>query len=107
MDNFDIWQRSQGRAAMIGFWALCATYIYATYVVQKVRKTKQLLVTKVYKVMGDLAPVNEISPFIAILWVFYPMAALVLIELLLRAFSNDDDDDSQGGKMIPAAVPSA
>ncbi len=33
MDNFDIWQRSQGRAAMIGFWALCATYIYATYVV--------------------------------------------------------------------------
>ena len=57
--------------------------------------------------MGDLAPVNEISPIIAILWVFYPMAALVLIELLLRAFSNDDDDDSQGGKMIPAAVPSA
>jgi hypothetical protein len=41
------------------------------------------------------------------------MAALVLIELLLRAF-NDDDDDQDGGKgirirnqdMVPATVPS-
>ena len=45
----------------------------------------------------------------AILWCFYPMTALVLIELLLRAFNNDDDDD-QGGKGIriaqPIAVPS-
>ena len=42
--------------------------------------------------MGDLAT-DTISPIVAILWVFYPMAALVLIELLLRAFNNDDDDD--------------
>ena len=42
------------------------------------------------------------------------MAALVLIELLLRAFSDDDDDDTSGGKgirirqqeMVPATVPS-
>ena len=63
--------------------------------------------------MGDLvAASNEISPIVAILWVFYPMAAIVLIELLLRAFSNDDDDDTNGGKGIrisqpvPVTVPS-
>ena len=63
--------------------------------------------------MGDLvAASNEISPIVAILWVFYPMAAIVLIELLLRAFSNDDDDDTNGGKgirvgqMEPIPVPS-
>ncbi len=60
--------------------------------------------------MGDLvAASNEISPLVAVLWVFYPMAALVLIELLLRAF-NDDDNDDDGGKgiRIPAmqTVPS-
>ena len=48
----------------------------------------------------------------AILWCFYPMAALVLIELLLRAVNDDDDDDFQGGKgimvgdMKPAYAPS-
>ena len=60
--------------------------------------------------MGDLsAATDTISPLIAVLWVFYPMAALVLIELLLRAFSNDDDDDTNGGKgmrvMQPQPVP--
>ena len=60
--------------------------------------------------MSDLiVDTNTISPLAAILWVFYPMAALVLIELILRAISNDDDDDSQGGKGIriqqPVAVP--
>ena len=55
---------------------------------------------------------DTISPLVAVLWVFYPMAALVLIELLLRAFSNDDDDDTNGGKGIrvmqpqPVPVPS-
>ena len=50
--------------------------------------------------MGDLvAASSDISPFTAVLWVFYPMTALVLIELLLRAF-NDDDDDQDGGKGI-------
>ena len=63
--------------------------------------------------MGDLVAASDsISPLVAVLWVFYPMAALVLIELLLRAFSNDDDDDTNGGKGIrvmqpqPVPVPS-
>ena len=62
--------------------------------------------------MGDLvAASSDISPFTAVLWVFYPMAALVLVELILRAI-NDDDDDQDGGKgirvgqMQPATVPS-
>ena len=62
--------------------------------------------------MSDfIADSDTISPLVAVLWVFYPMAALVLIELILRAFNNDDDDDN-GGKGIrimqpqPVAVPS-
>ena len=60
--------------------------------------------------MSDfVAASNDITPFTAVLWVFYPMAALVLIELILRAI-NDDDDDQDGGKgiRIPAmqTVPS-
>ena len=59
--------------------------------------------------MGDLsAATDTISPLTAVLWGFYPMAALVLIELILRAFNDDDDDD--GGKGIriqqPITVPS-
>ena len=63
--------------------------------------------------MGDLVAASDsISPLMAVLWVFYPMTALVLIELLLRAFNNDDDDDTNGGKgirvgqMRPVPVPS-
>ena len=63
--------------------------------------------------MGDLtAATDSISPLVAVLWVFYPMAALVLIELILRALNNDDDDDTNGGKgirvgqMQPVPVPS-
>ena len=59
--------------------------------------------------MTDLAA-SSVSPLVAILWCFYPMAALVLIELIMRAFSNDDDDDQDGGKGIritqPITVPS-
>ena len=60
--------------------------------------------------MSDLsAATDTISPLTAVLLVFYPMAALVLIELLLRAF-NDDDNDDDGGKGIrvtqPLTVPS-
>ena len=62
--------------------------------------------------MGDLsAATDTISPLTAVLWVLYPMTALVLVELLLRAFNNDDDDDD-GGKGIritqaqPIPVPS-
>ena len=60
--------------------------------------------------MSDLSAAQAtITPLVAVLWVFYPMAALVLIELILRAI-NDDDDDQDGGKGIritqPIAVPS-
>ena len=52
--------------------------------------------------MGDyLAATDSISPLMAVLWVFYPMAALVVIDLLLRAIDNDDDDDDGGGVMTP------
>ena len=48
--------------------------------------------------MGDLsAATDTISPLTAVLWCFYTMAALVLVELILRAI-NDDDDDQDGGK---------
>ena len=55
--------------------------------------------------MGDfIAASDTITPLTAVLWVFYPMAALVLIELILRAF-NDDDDDQDGGKGIRITNP--
>ena len=63
--------------------------------------------------MGDLVAASDsISPLTAILWCFYPMAALVLIELIMRAVNDDDDDDTNGGKgvrvgqMQPIPVPS-
>ncbi len=59
--------------------------------------------------MSDfVAAQDSISPLVAVLWVFYPMAALVLIELILRAFNDDDDDDGGKGVRIqqPIAVPS-
>ena len=63
--------------------------------------------------MGDLVAASDsISPLTAILWCFYPMATLVLIELIMRAVNDDDDDDFQGGKgvrigqMQPVPVPS-
>ena len=63
--------------------------------------------------MGDLsAATDTISPLTAVLWVFYPMAALVLVELILRTFNDDDDDDDGKGirirsrEMVPATVPS-
>ena len=61
--------------------------------------------------MSDLVAASDsISPLAAVLWVFYPMAALVLIELILRAINpDDDDDDTNGGKgvriMQPQTVP--
>ena len=60
--------------------------------------------------MSDLSAASDtISPLVAVLWVFYPMTALVLIELILRAI-NDDDNDDDGGKGIrvtqPIPVPS-
>ena len=59
--------------------------------------------------MGDLsAATDTISPLTAVLWVFYPMTALVLVELILRAFNDDDDDDGGKGVRVsqPIAIPS-
>ena len=58
--------------------------------------------------MSDfVAAQDSISPLVAVLWVFYPMAALVLVELILRAFNDDDDDDGGKGVRVwqPATVP--
>ena len=63
--------------------------------------------------MGELQVAADTFPiWKAVLWIFYPMTALVMVELLLRGFDDDDDDD--GGKgirirqqdMVPATVPS-
>ena len=55
--------------------------------------------------MGDfIAASDTISPLTAVLWVFYPMTALVFIELILRAI-NDDDDDQDGCKGIRITNP--
>ena len=43
---------------------------------------------------------SDISPFMAILWCFYPIGIVVFIELFLRA-KDDYDDDQGGGIMTP------
>ena len=45
---------------------------------------------------------SSITPFSAILWCFYPIAILVLVELFLGGGFDDDNDDQDGGMMIPA-----
>ena len=58
--------------------------------------------------MSDLSAASDtISPLVAVLWVFYPMAALVLVELILRTFNDDDDDDGGKGVRVSQPVPVA
>ena len=45
---------------------------------------------------------SAINPLTAILWCFYPIAILVLVELLLGGGFDDDNDDQDGGMLIPA-----
>ena len=45
---------------------------------------------------------SSISPLAAILWCFYPIAILVLLELMLGGGFDDDNDDQDGGMLIPA-----
>ena len=54
--------------------------------------------------MIDLNSVSSsVSPFIALLWCFYPICALVIIEILLGGgFDDDNNDDQDGGMLIPA-----
>ena len=62
--------------------------------------------------MGELQTAVDTFPiWKAILWIFYPMAALVMVELLLRGFDDDDDNDGKGirirqQEMVPAYAPS-
>ena len=51
--------------------------------------------------MGELVAENSISPFMAIMWCFYPVAFVGGLELFLRALNDDDDDDEGGGVMSP------
>ena len=59
--------------------------------------------------MGELQVAADTFPiWKAVLWIFYPMAALVMVELLLRGF-DDDDDGGKGvrvSQMQPVTVPS-
>ena len=50
--------------------------------------------------MTDLV-VDSFPIWKAVIWIFYPMAALMFVELLLRALNDDDDDE--GGKGIRVA----
>ena len=46
---------------------------------------------------------SSVSPFTAIIWCLYPVAVLVIIELLLGGGLDDDNNDGQdGGMLIPA-----
>lgn len=45
---------------------------------------------------------TSISPLTAVLWCFYPIAILVLVEILLGGGFDDDNDDQDGGMLIPA-----
>ena len=46
---------------------------------------------------------SPVSSFAVILWCFYPIAMLVIIELILGGgFDDDNNDDQDGGMLIPA-----
>tara|TARA_B100000965_G_scaffold359586_1_gene339739 strand:+ start:223 stop:399 length:177 start_codon:yes stop_codon:yes gene_type:complete len=54
--------------------------------------------------MSELQLVDSFPIWKAVLWCFYPMAALIVIGLIAGALP-DDDDDFGGGKMMPALQP--
>ena len=54
--------------------------------------------------MSELQLVDSFPFWKAVLWCFYPIATLILIELVVRGLP-DDDDDFGGGKMIPLLQP--
>tara|TARA_Y100001968_G_scaffold171043_1_gene156470 strand:+ start:208 stop:384 length:177 start_codon:yes stop_codon:yes gene_type:complete len=54
--------------------------------------------------MSELQLIESFPIWKALLWCFYPMAMLILFELIARALP-DDDDDFGGGKMIRALQP--
>ena len=46
--------------------------------------------------------ISSTSALTAILWCFYPIAILVIVELFLGGGFDDDNDDQDGGMLIPA-----
>ena len=53
--------------------------------------------------MEQLTTTSSISPIIALLWCFYPIAILIIVELVLGGgFDDDNNDDQDGGMLIPA-----
>ena len=54
--------------------------------------------------MTDLYPASSsVSYLTALLWCLYPIAVLVIIEILLGGgFDDDNNDDQDGGMLIPA-----
>ena len=57
--------------------------------------------------MSELQVATDTFPiWKAVLWIFYPMAALVMVELLLRGFDDDDDDDGGKGVRVARMQPS-
>ena len=53
--------------------------------------------------MTEFYTTSSLSPLTAILWCFYPIAILVIIEILLGGgFDDDNNDDQDGGMLIPA-----
>ena len=79
-------EKLNGRLAMLGIIAGLGAYL----------TTGQIIPGFVQ--MSELSAPHEISPFMAILWCFYPIGILVFFELLMG--SQDDDDDDQGGGIM-------
>ena len=52
--------------------------------------------------MTEFYSSSSISSLTAILWCFYPIAVLLIFELLLGGGFDDDNDDQDGGMLIPA-----
>ena len=53
--------------------------------------------------MYNLLDNSSISPIMALIWCFYPIAILILVELILGGgFDDDNNDDEDGGMLIPA-----
>ena len=78
-------EQLNGRLAMLGIVACLGAYL----------TTGQIIPGFVQ--MSELSATNEISPFLAILWCFYPIGIVVFFSLL---FSSDDDDDDEGGGVM-------
>ena len=78
-------EQLNGRLAMLGIVACIGAYL----------TTGQIIPGFVQ--MSELSATHEISPFMAILWCFYPIGIVVFFSLM---FSSDDDDDDEGGGIM-------